>query len=117
MVLFLFVIMLLGIEQLGKAPSLPWQRPIAILLGLILIFEAGYLMITHWNTLNPMQGSSSGFGSPKAVGLLLFQEYLLPFEVISVLLLASMVGVIILSHRVKNEAEERPVPFSMEGEE
>jgi len=117
MVLFLFVIMLLGIEQLGKAPSIPWQRPIAIILGLILIFEAGYLMITRGNELNPMQVSSSAFGSPKAVGLLLFNEYLLPFEAISVLLLASMIGVIILSHRIKNGGEERPKPFSMEGEE
>jgi NADH-quinone oxidoreductase subunit J len=117
MVLFLFVIMLLGIEQLGKAPALPWQRPIAIILGLILVFEAGYLMITRWTILNPMQASSSGFGSPKAVGLLLFNEYLLPFEAISVLLLASMVGVIILSHRVKNDGGEKPVPFSLEGEE
>ena len=99
MVLFLFVIMLLGIESLNAGPTLPWQRPLAILLGAILIFETGYVMVTHWNTLIPMGSVTPDFGSPKAIGLLLFNEYLLPFEVISVLLLASMIGVIVLSQK------------------
>ena len=54
MVLFLFVIMLLGIERLDAGPTLPWQRPLAILLGAILIFETGYVMVTHWHTLIPV---------------------------------------------------------------
>jgi len=103
MVLFLFVIMLLGIERLGQAPTLPGQRLFAILLGVILIFEAGYLIVTRWNTLIPMDHINSIFGSPRSVGLLLFNEYLLPFEAISVLLLASMIGVIVLSHKIKED--------------
>src|SRR5512144_1261789 len=44
MVLFLFVIMLLGTEQLPPARDLPWQRPAAILLAFVLIAEAAYLI-------------------------------------------------------------------------
>src|SRR5512143_392664 len=44
MVLFLFVIMLLGNEQLPPARDLPWQRPAAILLAFVLIGEAAYLI-------------------------------------------------------------------------
>src|SRR5512132_3051402 len=42
MVLFLFVIMLLGAESLPQAEVLPWQRPLAILLGILLMGEAAY---------------------------------------------------------------------------
>src|SRR5512132_572390 len=42
MVLFLFVIMLLGAESLPQAEVIPWQRPLAILLGILLMGEAAY---------------------------------------------------------------------------
>src|SRR5512142_3169534 len=44
MVLFLFVIMLLGTEQLPRTNVLPWQRPVAIVLAAALVLEAGYLL-------------------------------------------------------------------------
>ena len=47
MVLFLFVIMLLGAESLPNAEVLPWQRPFAITLAVILVGEAAYLLITR----------------------------------------------------------------------
>jgi NADH-quinone oxidoreductase subunit J len=45
--------------------------------------------------------ASSGFGSPATIGDLLFNTYLLPFEVISILLLAAMVGAIVLTKKRK----------------
>src|SRR5512134_506689 len=47
MVLFLFVIMLLGAESLPKAEVLPWQRPLAITLAVLLFAEAAYLLLTR----------------------------------------------------------------------
>src|SRR5512144_1323375 len=47
MVLFLFVIMLLGAERLPRAEVLPWQQPFAIGLAVILVGEAAYLLITR----------------------------------------------------------------------
>ncbi|UCF26749.1 MAG: NADH-quinone oxidoreductase subunit J, partial [Chloroflexota bacterium] len=44
MVLFLFVIMLLGAEQLRQDESLPWQRPVAIFLGAVLLVETGFII-------------------------------------------------------------------------
>jgi NADH-quinone oxidoreductase subunit J len=46
-----------------------------------------------------------GFGSPGEVGLILFNEYLLPFEVTSILLLVAIVGAIILTMRHKNDGK------------
>jgi NADH-quinone oxidoreductase subunit J len=42
---------------------------------------------------------AQAFGSPKAVGEVLFNEYLLPFEITSVLLLVAIVGAIVLTMR------------------
>ena len=47
MVLFLFVIMLLGAESLPKAEVLPWQKPLAGMLAIALAVEATFLFITR----------------------------------------------------------------------
>ncbi len=104
MVLFLFVIMLLGAEKLGQSQTLAWQRPLAILLGLGLLGEIGYVLITRPEMLTGGGAPPESFGSPREIGRLLFREYLLPFEVTSILLLVAMVGAIILTRREKSRA-------------
>jgi len=99
MVLFLFVIMLLGTEQLNQTQTLAWQRPLAIILGLILGIETLYIIFTQANPGSAASSTPAGFGSPAAIGQVLFNQYLLPFEITSVLLLVAMVGAIVLSKR------------------
>lgn len=99
MVLFLFVIMLLGVERLRQRESLRWQQPLAIGLGALLLFEAGYLFIFRGVKLVPESAIGANFGSPAMVGDMLFNQYLLPFEVTSVLLLVAMVGAIVLTKK------------------
>jgi NADH-quinone oxidoreductase subunit J len=101
MVLFLFVIMLLGAERLRQTSSLPWQGPLALLLAAALLGEGLYIVIFRvGDVLPPMKSMlAEGFGGPAQVGDLLFNQYLLPFEVTSVLLLVAMVGAIVLTRR------------------
>ena len=97
MVLFLFVIMLLSNEQLRRDTGSRWQRPLAIFLGMVLLGEVTYVMILKGAIL-PMVGSDPpNFGNPASIGSLLFNQYLLPFEITSVLLLVSMIGAIVLT--------------------
>jgi NADH-quinone oxidoreductase subunit J len=103
MVLFLFVIMLLGAEQLGGQSTLRWQRPVAFILGAGLLLEAAYLVLIRLTGGAPVEEIATGFGTPTAVGDTLFNAYLLPFEVISILLLAAMVGAIVLTKRGRRE--------------
>ncbi len=103
MVLFLFVIMLLGTENLPPSRVLPWQRPLASVLALILVGEAGYLLFVRRAAGGDVPQAVGTFGSPQAVGLALFNQYLLPFEVTSVLLLVAMVGAIVLTRQEKGE--------------
>jgi NADH-quinone oxidoreductase subunit J len=102
MVLFLFVIMLLGAERAGPVQAIQWQRPLAIALAVILFVEAGYIIFTQ-RGVTPLVTTPlpEGFGSPAQVGTSLFTSYLLPFEITSILLLVAMVGAIILTKSEK----------------
>ena len=98
MVLFLFVIMLLGAERAGSIQAIQWQRPLAIVLAIILLFETGYILLRQRGVVSPVSAQlPQGFGSPAQVGTNLFSSYLLPFEITSVLLLVAMVGAIVLT--------------------
>lgn len=106
MVLFLFVIMLLGAEQPGQRHRSGWQRPLAVLLTLVLLGESAYLIIARSDLITVLQPAASGYASPQAIGEALFSAYLLPFEITSVLLLAAMVGVIVLTKGEKKPSEK-----------
>ena len=99
MVLFLFVIMLLGVESYRSKTTLSWQQPVAIALAVILLIEAVYVIFIRSGILPQAVEVVDGFGSPKAVGEVLFNKYLLPFEVTSILLLVAIVGAILLTMR------------------
>jgi NADH-quinone oxidoreductase subunit J len=101
MVLFLFVIMLLGAERLGATSTLIWQKPLALVLGILLVVETVYVLLFQANASVPSGTLPTDFGSPASVGMELFQNYLLPFEVTSVLLLVAMIGAIVLTRRNK----------------
>jgi NADH-quinone oxidoreductase subunit J len=104
MVLFLFVIMLLGAESLPEAQVLPWQKPLAIGLAVILAVEATFLLITRARPAGdivPPGESVNMMDSLRELGMILFDRYLVPFEVTSILLLVAMVGVIVLVRKEK----------------
>jgi NADH-quinone oxidoreductase subunit J len=97
-VLFLFVVMLLGAERVeDEQDRISWQRPLALVLGLLLLGEAAYVFLSGPSA-PPIQGSED-FATPVKIGELLFSTYLLPFEITSVILLAAIVGVVVLHQR------------------
>ena len=99
MVLFLFVIMLL---DLGRKAALPKLKILdkALSLFLVVIIFLGILTLTMWDggdlhqTLNP-----SSVGDITAVGKALFTDFLLPFEVASLLLLVALIGTVYLAKK------------------
>jgi len=104
MVLFLFVIMLLGADALPKAEVLPWQRPLAGFLAIVLAVEATFLLVTRARPLGDIvapPATANMMDSLRQMGMTLFNQYLLPFEVTSILLLVAMVGAIVLVRKEK----------------
>jgi NADH-quinone oxidoreductase subunit J len=106
MVLFLFVIMLLGADQLPKSKVLRYQWVFAVGLALILAGEAFYILFGRHVTTGAIFRPADALNtvdSLREIGKALFSNYLLPFEVTSILLLVAMVGAIVLSKREKGD--------------
>lgn len=100
LVLFLFVIMLLNLkpDELGKEYPLPVRAGIAALcLGLFALIAAP--MALDARKAAPVDTGKEGFGSVQHVGLALFQEHALPFELISVLVMVAVFAGIVLAKR------------------
>lgn len=97
MVLFLFVIMLLGAERLGQGEGIRWQPLVAIPLGLILAAEFAINLVRLSGQMAGAAATPANYGAPQAVGQLLFTQYVLPFEVTALILLSAVIGAIILA--------------------
>jgi NADH-quinone oxidoreductase subunit J len=102
MVLFLYVIMLLNLNKEAEPhKSNVLKFAAAICSGLLLIVLVGSLKGTD---LLVQPGNATNIGSVKNLGKVLFTDFLLPFEIASVLLLAAMVGVVMLGKSEKKKA-------------
>jgi len=103
MVLFLFVVMLLGAERSeDDRDRVAWQRPLALGLGVLLLIEAAVVGIQRgMQAVAETTPAAEAAGSPEAIGQLLFTSYLLPFEITSIILLVAIIGVIVLNQRRK----------------
>ena len=110
-ILFLFVIMLLGVdrEENIAAEPLRGQRQIAIVLILMVLVELAFLArVTDWVTGTPSTaGPANGAGENIAkLGQSIFTRYLYPFEITSVLLVIAVVGAVVLARRPERVAGE-----------
>ena len=107
MVLVVFVIMLLNVEEEEHRP-LNWRFISgAIALGALLFGEAAFLLFFVNTPRNAQLATdTSGAGLTGSIGTGLFTDYLLPFEITSILLLMAMVGSISLARRMYPAAGE-----------
>jgi NADH-quinone oxidoreductase subunit J len=106
MVLFVFVIMLLNA---GAEERTPHGSRVAAMLGvpaLIIGLGIGVWVVTRLTGLDKIaiggpsiMNGTEAFGNPQAVGRLLFRDYLLPFEVTSILILIAIMGAVVLARR------------------
>lgn len=97
MVLILFVIMLLNLTQeLRGHPSGKMQRVLAPVLGLLFFAILARGLLGHRGG---FPARVSGYGTVEAVGRELYTRFFYPFEVVSLLLVAAMVGAVLLAKR------------------
>ena len=100
LVLFLFVLMLLNIREEAR-PEAP-RAAERFLAGAALLLFAVFLMEllrSHGSGIPPGSPASHAGGQIRPLARLLFSEYLLPFEGLSVLLLAALVGAFVLAQK------------------
>ena len=102
MVLVVFVIMLLNVEQEERRRSrMGFLVPAAVVLAAVLVAEAAFIIwFVDRSRATPIQNVSDT-GLTASIGSALFTKYLLPFEITSILLLMAIVGAMTLARRIK----------------
>jgi len=100
MVLVVFVIMLLNVEEQERSRGrLKFLVPAAVVLAAILIAEVAFILVTVRDfPVTPASGAAN-VGVTHSIGTALFTQYLLPFEITSILLLMAIVGAMTLARR------------------
>ena len=96
MVLFLFVIMLLNPAALERQRGLWWG--FGAMLALMLAGVLVPLVMTNDLPADPVAATEL-FGSPEMLAKSLFSDFVLPFEIASVLLLVAIIGAVVLAKR------------------
>lgn len=100
MVLVIFVIMLLNVEQQEpRRKRLRFLVPAAIGMAAVLIGETAFILYSVQATESGVAHTASNVGLTQSIGIGLFTQYLLPFEITSVLLLMAIVGAMSLARR------------------
>jgi NADH-quinone oxidoreductase subunit J len=112
MVLVVFVIMLLNVEEEERRPlRLKYLVPVAVLFSGVLIAEAAFSIYFVGNSpFSPQDASLSQVGVTSSIGTGLFTTYLLPFEITSLLLLMAIVGAMSLTRRISLAPNARVIP-------
>jgi NADH-quinone oxidoreductase subunit J len=112
-VLFLFVIMLLGVDrEESLRDPIPYQRPAAVALGAILLAEIFVLAGRTWATgATSTRGSvrrqvdGQDLGNIQRVARTMFTDFLWAFELTAVLLVIAVVGAVVLARRSGQRAQ------------
>jgi NADH-quinone oxidoreductase subunit J len=103
LILYLFVVMLLNVDRESSAARAnrfwPWMAAFGVLIaGEVIVLIARGKFPTE--TEQPMQHAGAGV---KELGVLLYQRYMVPFEIASVILLVGLVGAVMLAKKQTTE--------------
>lgn len=104
-VLFLFVVMMLDINFSDLRKGAMNYVAVGLILGAVLLFEL-HALYTNWIFVGAIQenldlpiSQSVATENTKAIGLVLYTDYVLPFQIAGLILLVAMIGAIVLTHR------------------
>jgi NADH-quinone oxidoreductase subunit J len=106
MVLFLFVVMMLDINIDLLREGFWRNAPLAALVGALMALEMAALLLRGSKGAAAVTGApAAGFSNTKALGAVLYTDYVFPFELASVILLVAIVAAIALTLRHRKETK------------
>ncbi len=114
MVLFLFVVMMLDIDTSGLRKGFWKHFPLAALLGGVIAIEMAVVLMTGFRGMEEPKamamgvdgaGNALAFSNARALGQLMYTEYLLPVEIAAVILLVAMIAAIALTLRQRKDTK------------
>jgi len=109
MVLFLFVVMMLDID-IDKLRQGFWKNaPLAGLVGLVMAAEMWLLIVRGASGATEPGAPPAGFSNTKALGQVLYTDYVFPFEIAAVILLVAIVSAVALTYRGRKATKYQDV--------
>ena len=114
-VLFLFVVMMLDIDIDAVRQGFVKRLPVGIAVAVLFFVQIGALM--YASAVHPLTVASSAHATPdaavvtntKAIGLVLFTDYVYPFQLAGLILLVGMIGAIVLTHRKRDGVRKQVI--------
>ena len=106
MVLFLFVVMMLDIN-LDKVREGFWRNlPVAAFVGVVIVLELAAVILGAFSGVADADAPSApeGYSNTKALGKLIYTDYVYPFELAAVILLVAIVAAIALTLRRRKDS-------------
>jgi len=108
MVLFLFVVMMLDINIARMRAGFWSYLPLGAVVALLLVAEMSLILAQGYFSLDGTPAPAAqpaGYSNTKALGRLLYTEYVYPFEIAAVILLVAMVAAIALTLRRRKDSK------------
>jgi NADH-quinone oxidoreductase subunit J len=99
MVLFLFVIMLMNMNADTEPKKNQWLKLAGALAGGLLLLVLVAALKDTETRYRTLEGAEGNIGLIQQLGQVLFTDYVLPFEISSILFLSAMVGAVVLGKR------------------
>ena len=104
MVLFLFVVMMLDVDFAALRPAIAEYFPVGALIAVVLLIEIG-LAIGYWQVSGSAQEllavATGETGNARALGQILYTDYVVLFQLAGIVLLVAMIGAIVLTLRTR----------------
>jgi len=112
-VLFLFVVMMLDVDFAELKAEMARYLPLALLIGTILLMQLG-LAYGVWQSADGAEAAraaitSDGVQNTAALGLLIYDKYILLFQLAGLILLVAMIGAIMLTLRHRRDIKRQDV--------
>ena len=118
-VLFLFVVMMLDVDFAQLKGEMARYMPIALLIGVVLLMQLG-IGLGAWVQADGALGlrkavtpDMAQVENTRAIGLLMYDTYLLPFQLAGMILLVAMIGAIVLTLRHRRDIKRQNVLHQM----
>jgi len=118
-VLFLFVVMMLDIDFASLRGEMARYFPIAAIIGIVLLLQMG-MLYSAWSSSDMAEGlrqaptpDISDVHNTKALGMIIYDQYFLLFQISGLILLVAMVGAIVLTLRHRKDVKRQNVVAQM----
>ncbi|MEO5700236.1 MAG: NADH-quinone oxidoreductase subunit J [Casimicrobiaceae bacterium] len=104
MVLFLFVVMMLDVNFDTLRDQFRSYIPLGATVGVLIVIEMALVLVSSYAqpVVAPLVDAPKG-GNTRALGMVLYTDYVYPFEIAAVILLVAIIAAIALTHRQRRE--------------